>query len=314
MVRSREIIDESDVYVDVHRAVRRKTPAPETRIARFHATTKVDGEDKPKGDVLVVLGDDDQLKPSEPTDDSAKEHDETPKPDSAADSKSEEASKAHLRTMRSLNESSFRRGSVGDLRNHTKHLGPSNLASRPRHTRYNSVIIKHAGGTSLEDSRLHRQPSERSVDSRTESATIKPEGNRMKDGVRAVHAPHGSTGQYSTSQGMETSDQSVQANSKSSLPQDSAEANDNQAGQQDGLWKGSQSRGDGDLDSTSNPSQPRLVTTAPIVVKSGSITESIIEAGGIKKVVLEPASSSEEGDTGSKSQAEGEDRPRQETK
>merc|ERR1711939_605664 len=38
------------------------------------------------------------------------------------------------------------RGNMNDMREHLKHLGPSNLASRPKSTRYNTVKIKSALG------------------------------------------------------------------------------------------------------------------------------------------------------------------------
>jgi len=39
------------------------------------------------------------------------------------------------------------RGATDEIREHLKHLGPSNLASRPRQTRYNTVKIKRAGNS-----------------------------------------------------------------------------------------------------------------------------------------------------------------------
>ena len=39
------------------------------------------------------------------------------------------------------------RGATDEIREHLKHLGPSNLASRPRQTRYTSVKIKRSGNS-----------------------------------------------------------------------------------------------------------------------------------------------------------------------
>ena len=58
------------------------------------------------------------------------------------------------------------RGNMNDMREHLKHLGPSNLASRPKSTRYNTVKIKSALGPRSEsrtDSSIVQEESVTSI-------------------------------------------------------------------------------------------------------------------------------------------------------
>ena len=129
----REIIDESDVYVDVHKAIRRAHPAPKARIQRKDILLK---DAAVKDGVLVDL----------------------------AESEHDQAQRIHRASLGPRNETPtlsssprttslfVRRGSAGhtvsvkanfeDMREHLKHLGPSNPASNPKSTRVSAVKIK----------------------------------------------------------------------------------------------------------------------------------------------------------------------------
>ena len=85
----------------------------------------------------------------------------------------------------------------------SKNLGPSNLASRPRTTRYNTVKIK-PGGAGLSDA-AHKQAQESRSEPRHVSASPAPQGGvgagllssagkDAKDGVIAVQAGYGTMG------------------------------------------------------------------------------------------------------------------------
>jgi metal transporter CNNM len=127
---TREIIDESDVFIDVHKAIRRMAPAPRSRV--------------PRGKVITDVS----RKPSE-----------QPAVESKADAKpngSGAARKLSLPEMGNASRTSFLRrrssgtkGSLEPLRSddpevyqHLRHLGPSNAATRPKSTRINTVKIK----------------------------------------------------------------------------------------------------------------------------------------------------------------------------
>jgi metal transporter CNNM len=180
------------------------------------------------------------------------------------------------------------RGNANDMREHLKHLGPSNLASRPKTTRYNTVKIKpghaHAPGrqSSVAEEPYRDNPAPEGGEG---EGLLKSAGKEASDGVQAVQKGYGTTNNR-TSQSPESYQRSVQANF------DGAPGN---------KWSSTQflstKRSDSDDSDTmgSLPSQnsspaPRKRNPA----RSGSITENIVDAGGVRKVVLETNSSSDD--------------------
>ncbi|KAH0066700.1 DUF21-domain-containing protein, partial [Aureobasidium melanogenum] len=131
-----EIIDESDVFVDVHKAIRRIAPAPRTRYTRGN---------------LVV----DAPATDDDTDVDERTHLLGHKDSSSQSRKSSltGSREATLLLRRRSSTSSDKnrplpiRSNTADLRQHLKHLGPSNVASRPKATKYTSVKIKPGVGT-----------------------------------------------------------------------------------------------------------------------------------------------------------------------
>jgi len=129
-----EIIDESDVFVDVHKAIRRMHPAPRTRV--------------PKGEIII---DPASRKASE-----ALYHVDSEQTDvdptralSVPDANGAKATTFLMRRRssglgHSLDRSTTRamRSDDPEIREHLKHLGPSNVASRPKTTRISTVKIK----------------------------------------------------------------------------------------------------------------------------------------------------------------------------
>ncbi|KJX99762.1 DUF21 and CBS domain-containing protein [Zymoseptoria brevis] len=146
-----EIIDESDVFVDVHKAIRRMHPAPKQRWGKNG------------------MYQDDAINDSH-SDDDGKEVDENAPliPKSGPESKRPSLANGQQHTTfmmrRKSSAASSRnvsstlaagaspsavpvRSSATDMREHLKHLGPSNAASKPRATKYTSVKIKPGVGT-----------------------------------------------------------------------------------------------------------------------------------------------------------------------
>ena len=140
-----EIIDESDVFVDVHKAIRRMQPAPRFRV--------------PKGDVVV------HQEPGYAIHEEGDIEEAKPKQQSLTDATTdvkEASSTDHKQSMSELGRSPTtgttllmrRRSSSGhsepiairstapDIRQHLKHLGPSNRAARPKQTHINTIKIK----------------------------------------------------------------------------------------------------------------------------------------------------------------------------
>jgi metal transporter CNNM len=140
-----EIVDESDVYVDVHKAIRRLKPAPFTRVKRVE-----------KGE--VVTDPDPQVPYSEQEGDLDEERrsrrgsrrgsyagsDGGRKPSLHEYGRSPPAGHTlFLRRRSSGGEAISVRSDTPEMRQHLRvHLGPSNVASRPKSTRINTVKIK----------------------------------------------------------------------------------------------------------------------------------------------------------------------------
>ena len=131
-VGCREIIDESDVFVDVHKAIRRMAPAPKSRVPKgvvhedsTHQPLPEDGLSENGGDRTSV--------------ENRRSSVEVPPP------------RFQMRVQNPSKDSDdhlvTRVGTTDEIREQLKHLGPSNLASRPRQTRYQSVKIKRGRGS-----------------------------------------------------------------------------------------------------------------------------------------------------------------------
>ncbi|KAF3903246.1 hypothetical protein ABW20_dc0105720 [Dactylellina cionopaga] len=165
-----EIVDESDVYVDVHKAIRRMNPAPISRRnygTNFPAESTVKGKTNQAEELLgataverqkVVTSEMDKLLPSQalaisPT---------TMRPEGATERRAstgviENEQSPRRGSKTSISQAVMRKLSGGtpipdSLKESLKHLGPSNLASAPRQTGLKSIKIKtiHADGAGAE--------------------------------------------------------------------------------------------------------------------------------------------------------------------
>lgn len=126
-----EIIDESDVFVDVHKAIRRMAPAPRARAPRGKVITDVSR--KPSEQLLEVPQNDQANGSGSPRKMSLPESSAKPPYSSFLVRRRSSGNKG---TMETPNTDDF------DVLSHLKHLGPSNLANRPNPTRINTVKIK----------------------------------------------------------------------------------------------------------------------------------------------------------------------------
>lgn len=136
-----EIIDESDVFIDVHKAIRRMAPAPKSRVPKGKIV-----EEPPLNASLISdsnLIDVDTVQPSS-----------LPKPSDLIRRRSSVEAPLPRFQLRKTNADISANstdgwvtqvGTTDAIREHLKHLGPSNLASRPRQTRYHAVKIKRNG-------------------------------------------------------------------------------------------------------------------------------------------------------------------------
>ncbi|RKF81808.1 hemolysin [Golovinomyces cichoracearum] len=139
-----EIIDESDVYIDVHKAIRRLAPAPKANALRRHVVSNSNpvSTKKPEDDLIDLTEDKKNKLASDLPDIPAII--ETPLVASYAEINPKitfiRKGSGGLEGAGPITV----RGNSSDMREHLKHLGPSNLASRPKSTRYTTVKIKSA--------------------------------------------------------------------------------------------------------------------------------------------------------------------------
>ncbi|KAJ4266428.1 cell agglutination protein Mam3 [Fusarium torreyae] len=138
-----EIVDESDVYVDVHKAIRRLTPAPRARRiqASAAAAAAVASKKAPDATILVDVG----------------EHNETPNIETASFHSNYEggfhnAAKSAIHMKRRTSDGGIEgtpvvvKASLDEMRSQLR-LGPANRASNPRNNKRSLFKIKQGLGT-----------------------------------------------------------------------------------------------------------------------------------------------------------------------
>jgi metal transporter CNNM len=289
--RYREIIDESDVYIDVHKAIRRLAPAPKARVQKGQVVTDPDAVAIPE-DHLLDLDIEGEL--------DGKSRDRINSVGSRTGNGPHILSTSRdttfmLRRSSATPDGSVQtvRGNAIDMREHLKHLGPSNLASRPKSTRYNTVKIKPGLTRNSESDGAILQPVISEEPYRDNLAPrggegeglLKSAGKDASDGVQAVQQGYGTTNPRSSqSPGKENIPAKADTNGKSRDRDGSPKSKSQRQSNSD------DSDTMGSLPSKNGSPAPRKRNPA----RSGSITENIIDAGGVRKVVLETNSSSED--------------------
>ncbi|KAE8145305.1 hypothetical protein BDV25DRAFT_164991 [Aspergillus avenaceus] len=288
-----EIIDESDVFIDVHKAIRRMTPAPvRTRVPKGKFV-----EEPPmlppqtQGQLIDVDGEPQAPRPS--VNGRRRSSMEPPLP------------RFQLRMQQSDKNSDstdglvIQRGTTDEIREHLKHLGPSNLASRPRQTRYQNVKIKRAsasptrsGQTEVDSGQSITDPQSRRSNSVAlpggiGEGLVQP-GLDARDGAYAVRAGYGTIGNP------KPADAGTQTIKDVSIPEPVHEEEEYRR----------QSRSAAvSIRSGSSHSQQQKPTSyqhqGP--ARSGSITEQVVDVNGIRKVILHTTSTSSSDNEGRRS-------------
>ncbi|KAI0540580.1 hypothetical protein GGR58DRAFT_460142 [Xylaria digitata] len=274
-----EIIDESDVYVDVHKAIRRAHPGPHVRVQRKDLMIR---DAAIRDGTLVDLAEEG----CERKDDQSGQ----PRRSSSINGRSEHSilSQSPMTTLLLRRTSADQNGkmvhttvpvktNLEDMRDHFKNLGPSNPASNPKSTRVSAVKIKPGSTTTTptvhpmsESIDIIREDSHSEAD---ESTSLLRHQLTAKDGVRALHHS-----QYGSS----------------NLAKADLLADDGQPlGKENNIPRTRQSTSSDGTTSLTDGGEAEPVVRRRGHVRSGSITENIVEAGGVRKVVLEANSSSE---------------------
>ncbi|KAH9886565.1 DUF21-domain-containing protein [Xylariomycetidae sp. FL2044] len=273
-----EIIDESDVYVDVHKAIRRSHPAPK---ARTHHRKDVMLKDAAVRDGALIDLTDDEGDGEQGKLKSERTASLTEAPVMSASPK--------LATFLMRRSSAGQDGQlvrtkvpvkahISDMRDHLKHLGPSNPASNPKGTRVSAVKIKPGTGSArpgsiATDAAVDAPDGEdlEIVDERT--GLLRPQAG-AKDGIQALHQTYNGPAV--------PIDHGVPANTTTDGSNEQALSSD----------VTDHSKTSDDNVSPVESVNRDAIGRQPRYVRSGSITENIVEADGVRKVVLEPGSSS----------------------
>ncbi|KFX87654.1 hypothetical protein V495_03151 [Pseudogymnoascus sp. VKM F-4514 (FW-929)] len=304
-----EIIDESDVYIDVHKAIRRLAPAPTYR--RAAKGQIVADNDVPKLQGLQgspVVAADENYKDGG----SRRRHlsldGKTPSQSPVTFGTSPKATFMIRRSSANADGGSVTvRGNAADMREHLKHLGPSNVASRPKTTRYNTVKIKPGVVKDAKDHRtsVHEDHVVFQDDSEMYSAPYGGEGEGLlqsagrpaSDGVLALQQGYGSMDHgptHRTSSPLRKSQQAdIDEPDKSQytkgLPSTGTVTSPQSPPRRPELHESDSGGTISSLRSGYAGTAPRKRGTA----RSGSITENIVDSNGVRKVVLQTTSSSD---------------------
>ncbi|RDL36976.1 CBS-domain-containing protein [Venustampulla echinocandica] len=291
-----EIIDESDVYIDVHKAIRRITPAPKARLQRAHSVAHSDPASRAAEEDLIDLveGQGPDLA------------NRATSGDNRSNSPAVFGTSPKATFLRRSSGGDYKsvtvRGNINDMREHLKHLGPSNLASRPKSTRYNTVKIKTGGPTGRSNSRANSITHRDSIVGEPYHDDPAPQGGEgegllsagkdAKDGVQALQQGYGSFDPpRSPDSGKGTNVEQGDPVGYPLEPKPSPPSPGKYRSPERGLAIHSGESNDTLTTLQSSHAPPGRKRHA---ARSGSITENIIEAGGVRKVVLETTSSSEE--------------------
>lgn len=302
----REIIDESDVFVDVHKAIRRMAPAPKSRVPKGKIVEEPPQlSSVPQGELIGVNSDSQELKVPK----------DAPVPMNRRRSSLEAPPlRFQLRRQTTGKDSEqqaglvTQRGATDEIREHLKHLGPSNLASRPRQTRYQNVKIKRGGlsptrfphsDTDSPQTVLQASPqTSLGLSGGIGAGVLNSAGMDARDGVHALKLGYG------TMDGDKPKDFShiaVDGIEPVSVPEPVLEEQDeNSRSNQQEQQLPPQETGASSIHSGNSQSEERPKPgnyRHPGPARSGSITEQVIDVNGVRKVVLHTTSSSD-GDEG----------------
>ncbi|KIW15840.1 hypothetical protein PV08_05890 [Exophiala spinifera] len=297
-----EIVDESDVFIDVHKAIRRAMPAPTRRIPRAYLVAEQHPSTGTTTD-LVDIGEGEPLENGELQKTKTGDNPQVAKILSNARRRSSAGNSLPGETK--PGQRLIRAGTDEALREqlkHLGHLGPSNLASRPRSTKYTTVKIKPGTETMVKnDVPDGRQSISRRV---SESASdyhggigegiVKSGGKDASDGVQALKQGYGTISESPNGRPPSRT-KGVQANLPPSPTlsrrADGAADHDHDRSESRPVATKSASHSTiGSLPGSRSQSRsPIYRSKGP--ARSGSITENIIDANGFRKVVLETTSS-----------------------
>ncbi|KAH0840944.1 hypothetical protein AYO21_11023 [Fonsecaea monophora] len=290
-----EIVDESDVFVDVHKAIRRAMPAPTRRIPKTYILPDEPSTISATAPDLVNIEESEILSPEDLQ--RAKTADNPPQRVKGPPGARRRSSGGN--SAGGDGKAGRRAASTDELKEHLKHLGPSNLASRPRSTRYNTVKIKPGNSTAPKEEETRAPAVRRISENVSEYQTgigegmLNSGGKVASGGVQALKQGYGSLSGSPNERRPHSALKESQTDSAHEQESNHhiTEARDIQQSRPPARTSESQST-IGSLPNSRTPSRsPYYHSKGP--ARSGSITENIVDTNGFRKVVLEMTSSSE---------------------
>ncbi|KAI4950030.1 hypothetical protein J4E91_004686 [Alternaria rosae] len=318
-----EIIDESDVFIDVHKAIRRMAPAPRARVPRGKVITDVP---RKLSEAQAVDSETDAEQNGKPA----------PRKTSLPDMPERHPKPSFILRRRS----SGSKGTGSPLRSddptvmqHLKHLGPSNVATRPKQTRINTVKIK-PGQTAVtpdipktipEDAQAPAEatPTEGVItqDSHAPEGGIgegllASAGREASDGVHSVAVGYGTMAPSGDRMSWRSGRSGIREHDEEpTSPKGRANEDDENTHllvdnreNEDGEARRSRARSVSTIASLrSMRSRSRSPLKKRHTARSGSISENVVDVNGIKKIVLETTSSSDSEEKTNGSQVDGHD-------
>lgn len=204
------------------------------------------------------------------------------------------------------------RASFDDIKQHLKHLGPSNRASNPKLTRSTTVKIKP--GVIVHDQPQSQSVAEDVIPEVPHYEEEEPEGDETtsllkgtitpKDGVHALAQSYGATGAAYFPPKLNTSTPSLPQTKTVDAPQQEHQATQTSAHPSTTDLAAetstvSELRPQKSSSSGSDTEHPELSPYSHrkgLFARSGSITEQVVETRGIRKTVLGMTSSNEDED------------------
>ncbi|KAK0709795.1 hypothetical protein B0T26DRAFT_754948 [Lasiosphaeria miniovina] len=309
-----EIIDESDVYIDVHKAIRRLTPAPKARMLRRPSE---DQSPKLIDDSAVVVdganrtgGHDFQRKSADLVGGT---------PDPSVLSSSPRATTFMMRRSSAgadglpVRTTIPVRANFEEIKQHLRHLGPSNPATNPKNTRSTTVKVKPGlvvgyqqtppRPASFAEGVIDTSIDEGHEQEEDETTNLLGAQFKGKDGIQALsQTTYGSVSPPSAEQHPSPKLPEIMPSlletkheEPSKVP-DTATQTPSKRAQVDGSPEASgPAHSSGSNSDTGSRPELHLVPKRASV-RSGSITENVIESRGVRKVILETTSSNDDDD------------------
>jgi metal transporter CNNM len=300
---NREIIDESDVFIDVHKAIRRMAPAPRARVPRGKVVTDV--ARKASEQPLIDVED------SQPN---GNENGNAPRKLSLPETSETTPLTSFLVRRRSSGQKHEPlRSDDPQLYQHLKHLGPSNAANRPKSTRINTVKIKPGNPAIPQTIPENTRPAppatppagvvsqeSHAPEGGVGEGLLTSAGREASDGVHSVAVGYGTIAAPTGDRMSWKSSRSVrEPEDEPRSPKYTTNGTDEiivDNGHQDDAPQ-SRSRSVSTIASLrSVRSRSKSPPTKRHTARSGSISENIVDVNGIKKIVLETTSSSDSDD------------------